>query len=205
MTVAQLAAPELAPSYSTDSALLPALALHDGAAFAERYARSGNAAYLVVVRLLAEHGIAEGVVQEVFFAVWRRAASFDPARGDVEAWPLTSVRHAALSRLRGKQERLRFDVPLDRIAGLTTGDDPQAIVEARELRERVRQGLDDLPAARASRARNCGPDSPSPRRSERHRASPDGGLTAGLLDRGLASGQHEPYLFQQIVEVERLF
>jgi RNA polymerase sigma factor (sigma-70 family) len=97
------------------------------------------------------------VVQEVFLTVWRRAASFDPSRGAVESWLLTSVRHAAIDRLRGKHGRARFDMSIDRLsgptirhdrlAGPTARDDPQAMVEARELREGVRRGLDALPAA----------------------------------------------------------
>ncbi len=147
MTVVQFTAPPPTLSPAADSALLAAIAARDGAAFAELYARYGTPAYLLAVRLLGEHDTAEDVVQEVFFAVWRRAASFDPTRGHVESWLLTSVRHAAISRLRGKQGRARCDVPIERIAGLTARDDPQAVVEAHELREGVRRGLEGLPAA----------------------------------------------------------
>ncbi len=148
MTVAQRTTSQpTAVSSADDSALLAAIAGRDDDAFAELYARYGTPAYSLALRLLGEHGIAEDVIQEVFLAVWRRAASFDPARGNVQAWLLTSVRHAAISRLRGKQGRARFDISIDRVVGLTTRDDPQALAEARELRDGVRRGLGTLPAA----------------------------------------------------------
>ena len=135
------------PAFADETALLTAIVARDQTAFAELYDRYSTSAYRLAYQLLSERGVAEDVVQEVFLAIWRRAAGFDAARGNVQAWLLTSVRHAAISRLRGKHGRTRCDVPLDALADFATGDDPQVIVEASERRAIVRRGLEVLPAA----------------------------------------------------------
>lgn len=137
-----------APSpFADEAALLTAIAARDQAAFAELYDRYSLAAFRLAYQLLGERGAAEDVVQEVFLAIWRRAAGFDAARGNVQAWLLTSVRHAAISRLRGKQGRARFDVPLDALAGFADTDDPQAAAEANEQCAMIRRELGTLPDA----------------------------------------------------------
>jgi len=136
------------PSPCADkSALLTAIAARDQAAFAELYDRYSTPAFRLAYQLLGERGAAEDVVQEVFLTIWRRAAGFDAARGNVQAWLLTSVRHAVISRLRGKQGRARFDVSIDALAGFANTDDPQATAEANERSTLVRHGLGTLPAA----------------------------------------------------------
>src|SRR5262249_58622462 len=49
---------------------------------------------LAYARQLSRHGdAAEDVTQEVFVAVWRRAASYRPERGDVTGWLYTITRN----------------------------------------------------------------------------------------------------------------
>jgi RNA polymerase sigma-70 factor (ECF subfamily) len=135
------------PAFADETALLAAIVARDQTAFAELYDRYSTPAYRLAYQLLGERGAAEDVVQEVFLAIWRRAADFDATRGNVQAWLLTSVRHAAISRLRGKHGRARFDVTLDALADFANGDDPHATAEANERRTLVRRGLGILPAA----------------------------------------------------------
>lgn len=136
------------PAVVTDEAvLLTAIAAHDQVAFAALYDHYSIPAYTLAYYILGERGAAEDVVQEVFLAIWHRASSFDQTRGNVRAWLLTSVRHAAISRMRGKQGRARFDVSLDALADIANKDDPQAAVEANERHEGVQRGLSALPFA----------------------------------------------------------
>ncbi len=133
------------PAFADEAALLTAIVARDQVAFAALYDRYSIPAFRLAYQLLGERGAAEDVVQEVFLAIWRRAAGFDAGRGNVQAWLLTSVRHAAVSRLRGKHGRARFDITLDALADFATGDDPQAAAEANERRAIVRRGLGTLP------------------------------------------------------------
>lgn len=131
----------------TDTALLAAIAAGAEDAFAAFYDRHHAQAYHVAYRLLTDHEAAEEVLQEVFFAVWRRAGSFNPSRGVARAWLLTSVHHAAVSRMRGRWAHERRAVPLDNQRLLATTNDPAILAEAGERRALIRAGLATLPAA----------------------------------------------------------
>jgi RNA polymerase sigma-70 factor (ECF subfamily) len=49
---------------------------------------------------LGERGAAEEVVQEVFTRAWRRAETYDPARGSVRTWLYQITRHAVIDARR---------------------------------------------------------------------------------------------------------
>ncbi len=131
----------------TDAHLLAAIAADEQEAFTIFYDRHHRLAYHLAHRLLGDHEAAEEVVQEVFLAVWRRAGSFDPARGVARAWLFTSVRHAAVSRTRGRWAHERRAVPLDTQRLLATTHDPASLAEAGERRALIRAGLATLPDA----------------------------------------------------------
>jgi RNA polymerase sigma-70 factor (ECF subfamily) len=83
--------PESGPS---DEALLRRVAEGDINAFQVFYQRySGR--ILTYARQLSHNNrdFAEDVVQEVFVAVWRRAASYSPDRGDPAGWLYTITRN----------------------------------------------------------------------------------------------------------------
>src|SRR5215213_587823 len=50
----------------------------DERAMSELYDRYGGLVYGAGMRYLGDRGLAEDLVQDVFFAVWRSAAGFDP-------------------------------------------------------------------------------------------------------------------------------
>jgi RNA polymerase sigma factor (sigma-70 family) len=56
----------------------------------------------VALRLLRRPALAEEAVQDAFVQVWRRAGSFDPAKGAARTWLYTVLRHRALNILRGE-------------------------------------------------------------------------------------------------------
>jgi RNA polymerase sigma-70 factor (ECF subfamily) len=66
------------------------------------YERHSRVALGLATRMLGECEAAEDVVQEAFLALWRRAGSFDVARGSVRTWLLAIVHHRAIDRLRGR-------------------------------------------------------------------------------------------------------
>src|SRR4029079_5075739 len=48
---------------------------------------------------------AEEIVQDVFVAVWRKAATFDPARGSFRSWALRIAHLRVLNELRRRGRR----------------------------------------------------------------------------------------------------
>src|SRR5262249_42631845 len=52
---------------------------------------------------------AEEIVQDVFVAVWRKAGTFDPARGTFRAWVLRIAHLRVLNELRGRGRRIKIE------------------------------------------------------------------------------------------------
>jgi RNA polymerase sigma-70 factor (ECF subfamily) len=85
--------PPGAPPAPSDFLLLARIAEGDLEAFHTFYGRYAGRV-LAYVRQLGRHREgAEDVVQEVFVAVWRRASSFRPDRGDPAGWLYTITRN----------------------------------------------------------------------------------------------------------------
>jgi len=109
------------------------------------YQRFGGLAYALALRVLGDRTAAEDVVQESFLAIWRRAESFDPARGQLRQWVCAVVHHRAIDRLRGSRIRWRRDVPLDAAPPEGLPADPFQEVSDVLVRDAVRSALAQLP------------------------------------------------------------
>jgi RNA polymerase sigma-70 factor (ECF subfamily) len=94
---------------------------------------------------------AEDLLQEVFTAAWRRADTFDAARGGAMTWLVTLARNRAIDRLRQHHES-----PLDDAVAHAIADDdptPAARAEASEERQRLERCMAQLePTQRAARS-----------------------------------------------------
>jgi RNA polymerase sigma-70 factor (ECF subfamily) len=105
---------ETAMSHAADDIqLLSRIAAGDRAAFRDFYDRYA-AKVLSYVRMLSRDSTAsEDVVQEVFLAVFRKAASYRPERGDVAGWLYTITRNKMVDLWRrrdpGEQAAEEFD------------------------------------------------------------------------------------------------
>jgi RNA polymerase sigma-70 factor (ECF subfamily) len=109
------------------------------------YARYGGLAYSLAIRVLADQGRAEEVVQDVFLTVWRRHTSFDPARGSFRTWFLALVRNRAIDALRNRASRgFAAELPPD-LRDASTRADPWEVVSVGLERQAVREALASLP------------------------------------------------------------
>ena len=83
-----------------DPSVVKRIAEGDESALSTLYDRWSQPVYSLVAHLLKDADGAEDVVEETFWQVWQRAASYDASRGTVRTWILTIGRSRALDRIR---------------------------------------------------------------------------------------------------------
>jgi RNA polymerase sigma-70 factor (ECF subfamily) len=88
------------------SALLPAVARGDVAAFEELYDRYSSTLYALLIRILANAEDAQEVLQETFVKAWTSAKMFDALRGSEVAYLISIARSRGIDRLRARRIRL---------------------------------------------------------------------------------------------------
>lgn len=93
----------------------------DETAFAALYHRHASAAYTAAYRLLDSAPDAEDVVQELFLALPKTLAGYDPARGALGAWLRRVAVRLALMRMRSVRRRRETDA--GSVATLLARDD----------------------------------------------------------------------------------
>jgi RNA polymerase sigma factor (sigma-70 family) len=65
-------------------------------AFVELYDRYSARAYRVARSICHDQGHAEDAIQEAFLSIWKSRTAYQPQRGTVAAWLLTTVRYRAI-------------------------------------------------------------------------------------------------------------
>lgn len=75
----------------------------DQEAMAALYDRYSQLVYAVGLRVLADTGAAEDVLQEVFMQLWRNPTRFDASRGSLGAWLAVIARNRAIDALRKRR------------------------------------------------------------------------------------------------------
>jgi Sigma-70 region 2 len=74
------------------NAWIEAVVQRDERALTALYDATMPRVYGIVMRIVRKSALAEEVVEDTFFQVWRQAARFDPARGNAWAWLLGMAR-----------------------------------------------------------------------------------------------------------------
>lgn len=96
--------------------LLAEIAAGDKSAFARLYGLTNRKLFGVALRILRTRPVAEDIVQEVYFRIWRNASSFDPNLASPIAWMASIVRHCAIDTLRKqKLETVEFNDESERV------------------------------------------------------------------------------------------
>lgn len=85
------------------SDVLTQVAEGDEPAFARLYRQTSPRLFGCCVRILGDGREAEEALQETYLSVWRRAGTYDPARGSASAWLLTVCRNSAIDHLRARR------------------------------------------------------------------------------------------------------
>jgi RNA polymerase sigma factor (sigma-70 family) len=129
-----------------DASLGKLIASHDAGALEELYDRHGAACYGLARRVVTDEQLAQDVVQEVFLAIWRGAATYDGSRGTLSTWLYALTHHKSVDAVRRAQRHSGRRASED---ALITEPDPSPGVDEQALasvrRDQVRAALADLP------------------------------------------------------------
>lgn len=100
------------PTPFDHNAALAACARGDQSALRRLYERENRFLMGVALRIVRDRAAAEDVLHDAFMAIWNRASTFDPARGEGRGWMCTIVRNGALSAVRASARTVSVDEEL---------------------------------------------------------------------------------------------
>ena len=100
----------------SDEALLNAIA--GGAVWAmdSLYQRYNRILYSLAYRMVADHQVAEDLLQDAFLSVWRRATTYSPQSGAARSWLISIMHHRTIDYLRRVRRRSSIrEAPLEEL------------------------------------------------------------------------------------------
>ena len=143
LSAVSVKAPISAARTNTDEALVAAIAQGDRRAMQVLFGRHQVKVYRFLVRMTGDAAMADDLVSECFFEVWRKAASFE-GRSQVSTWLLGIARFKALSAARRRTED-----QLDEFAAETIedeSDNPETVLAKQDTGAIIRNCLSQLSA-----------------------------------------------------------
>lgn len=131
----------------SDETLIAHVAAGDSHALEQLYSRYGRVVYGLALRMLSSAEQAEDIVQETFWRVWRRAATFQRGSGLFAPWLFGIARNLCIDELRRRQSRPALNQVEDQV--LTAIPDPQPAIDEltweTERRRLISVALGELP------------------------------------------------------------
>jgi RNA polymerase sigma-70 factor (ECF subfamily) len=127
--------------------LVERLAAGDQGALHALYEKTHRIVFTLMVRIVGNRETAEELTVDVFFDLWRRASSYDPADGTVLGWMMNQARSRAIDRLRFEGRRKRVPDGSTEPPPTAAPDDPQQICQLAEQSRLLRKALDGLTPA----------------------------------------------------------
>jgi RNA polymerase sigma factor (sigma-70 family) len=107
-TLTAPSAPTAGPGDEQLAAWIEAVGQQDERALAVLYDATVSRVYSVALRVVRRAALAEEVVEDTYFQVWRQALRFDPLRGKALTWLLGMARSRAIDMVR---REARFALP----------------------------------------------------------------------------------------------
>jgi RNA polymerase sigma-70 factor (ECF subfamily) len=126
--------------------LLRAIAAGDQGALHSLYEQTNRIVFTLIVRILMNQETAEEVTLDVFYDVWRKASTYDPANGSVVGWVMNQARSRAIDRLRFDQRKKRVNTYPHDLRPTTDIVDPQQACLFQEQSRLLRDALKILTA-----------------------------------------------------------
>ncbi len=123
----------------------------DRAAFARLFAHFAPRVKAYLLRLGADQGQAEDLMQDAMLAVWRKAPGYDAKLASPSTWIFAIARNRRIDALR-RDKRLRLD-PDDPNLLPEQGALPDRMLDAARWERRLAAALDELPPEQAQMLR----------------------------------------------------
>ena len=127
---------------SLDAAAVARVAAGDAVALRELYDRYAKVVYSFAYRLTGDATLSEECVQDVFVALWRRAADFEPNRARLTTWLFVVARNRAVDL--GRQKARRPEVR-DDLEPAGSAADPADLAAEQDEAQRVAEAMAELP------------------------------------------------------------
>ena len=127
---------------AVDAAAVARVAGGDAVALQELYDRYGKIIYSFAYRLTHDATLSEECVQDVFVALWRRAADFDPTRARLTTWLFVVARNRAIELGRQKSRRPELRDDLEPVG---SSPDPADLVAVADESQRLAEAMAELP------------------------------------------------------------
>ena len=124
-----------------DEALIHRIAAGDRLAMQALYARYHVRVYRFALRIVSREALAEDLISEVFFDVWRQAGRFEQ-RSSVSTWLMSIARNKAYSALRRRSEEALDEETAAAVED--TADNPEVTVQKQDKAEALRRCLGAL-------------------------------------------------------------
>ncbi|RZU31437.1 sigma-70 family RNA polymerase sigma factor [Blastococcus saxobsidens] len=131
-----------------DVEILRRIRAGDRSAVDDLYDRFRRPAFALARRILADDGLAEDVLQDVFLGVWRDPSGYDGTRGSFASWLLAVVHHKAVDAVRREESQRRRQARAEDEAVLeapVAARDVEDDAWSRVVADQVRAALGVLP------------------------------------------------------------
>lgn len=100
----------------SDEALLKAIASGAVWAMESLFHRYSGILYSLAYHMVADHQVAEDLLQDTLIAVWKRSSSYSPQTGAARSWLISILHHRAIDYLRKIRRRSTVqEAPLEEI------------------------------------------------------------------------------------------
>jgi RNA polymerase sigma-70 factor, ECF subfamily len=123
--------------------LVHSIAAEDQLALHALYERAHRVVFTLVMRLTSNRETAEELTLDVFHDVWRRAPSYDAAKGTVLGWIMNQARSRAIDRLRFEQRKKRANGG-EALPQAEAAADEQDVLELKQQGEALRAAMTGL-------------------------------------------------------------
>ncbi len=134
-----------------DLELVRAFARRDGTAAGELYSRFAPRIFGLGMVMLGNPSQAEDLVQDTFVKVWRKADTYEEARGSLDTWILLIARSLAIDLLRRRVLETRILTEKERPSEASDEPGPERIAETMDLADRAKRAMGALtPQQRAA-------------------------------------------------------